>query len=494
MEQPQNEPALSVAVNTETKSKKRSRAETDAPSPTDATAQGTLPATKAAGPRLVADPVPQASGKDIGGSRSASLEPPSSATGRRPSASANDSASTFSVSDSTFSDVYSSSASLPSFSTGPRGSLSPPYMFAGPHQQPEFPTGPPEDDQEGEAADALAQEGQAAVAQAEEGSIVVDSDDLGTDDGYGTDNNTTASTSLAESVRDYIYENGRRYHRFREGRYNFPNDDVEQQREDMKHAMVKMLCGQLHFAPIGEHPHEILDIGTGTGIWSIEMGDQFPAANILGVDLSPIQPEWVPPNVRFMVDDIESPWLHPRNYFDYIHSRHTVMAIKDWPKLMRRSLEHLRPGGWFEMQEVYHYPISANRARPMPPDHPVAQYWSLITEGLGNLGINFHAAADGRLADMMRDVGFVNVTERVLQIPIGTWAKNKVLKTVGLYWRTILTDGIQAIALGPLTRGCGWTREQVELFLVDVRKSYHDNSMLAYMPLHIVYGQKPEGY
>jgi hypothetical protein len=142
-------------------------------------------------------------------------------------------------------------------------------------------------------------EEQAATAQAEEGTIVVDSDEFDTDDGYGSDANTTASTSLAESVRDYVYENGRRYHRFREGRYNFPNDDVEyvppylspthapavavwrwrrgfadgiyrQQREDMKHAMVKMLCGQLYFAPIGEHPHEILDIGTGTGIWAIE--------------------------------------------------------------------------------------------------------------------------------------------------------------------------------------------------------------------------------
>ncbi len=35
------------------------------------------------------------------------------------------------------------------------------------------------------------------------------------------------------------------------------------------------------------------------------VGDLFPSSNILGVDLSPIQPEWVPPNVRFMVDDIE---------------------------------------------------------------------------------------------------------------------------------------------------------------------------------------------
>ncbi|KAL2142528.1 hypothetical protein VTI28DRAFT_1085 [Corynascus sepedonium] len=494
MESTQNESAASVAPSVETKSKKRSRAETDAPSPTDTVAQVTLPVSTTAGPRPFAARGPQSRAEGIDGSRSVSLEPPPSDAGRRPSTSANDSASVLSFADSAFSEPCSSSASLPGPPTGPRGSLSPPYMFSNPQQPPDVSTGPAGDGDDGADADELAAEEQAAAAQAEEGSIIVDSDDLGTDDGYGTDSNTTASTSLAESVRDYIFENGRRYHRFREGRYNFPNDDVEQQREDMKHAMVKMLCGQLHFAPIGERPHEILDIGTGTGIWAIEMGDQFPAANILGVDLSPIQPEWVPPNVRFMVDDVESPWLHPRNYFDYIHSRHTVMAIKDWPKLMRRALEHLRPGGWFEMQEVHHFPISANRTRPMPADHPVAQYWSLIMEGLTHLGIDFHAAAGGRLASMMREVGFVNVTERVLQIPLGTWPKNKVLKTVGLYWRTILTDGIQAIALGPLTRGCGWTREQVELFLVDVRKAYHDNSILVYMPLHIVYGQKPEGY
>lgn len=72
-----------------------------------------------------------------------------------------------------------------------------------------------------------AQEEQDAVEQAGEGSIIVDSDDVATDAGYESDNHTAASTSLADSVRDYIYENGRRYHRFREGRYNFPNDDVE---------------------------------------------------------------------------------------------------------------------------------------------------------------------------------------------------------------------------------------------------------------------------
>lgn len=126
------------------------------------------------------------------------------------------------------------------------------------------------------------------------------------------------------------------------------------------------------------------------------------------------------------------------------------------------------------------------------PRHAVVQFWARVTEGLNTLGVNLDMAAGGLLAGMMREVGFVNVTERIFHVPIGTWPKNKVLKTVGLYWRTILLDGIQAIALGPLTRGLHWDREQVELFLMEVRRAYQDNSALMYMPLHIVYGQKPE--
>ncbi|RFU75977.1 methyltransferase type 11 [Trichoderma arundinaceum] len=340
-----------------------------------------------------------------------------------------------------------------------------------------------------------------ALDQAE-GSVIADNadsvdsrfDDGGSDAGYDSDSVSSASTSAMSSVRDYMYENGRRYHRFREGSYNFPNDDVEQEREDMKHAMVKLLCSQkLHFAPIGDNPQEILDIGTGTGIWSIEMGDKFLSAHILGIDLSPIQPDWLPPNVRFMVDDVESPWLHPRNHFDYIHSRHTVMAVRDWNRLFRRAVEHLKIGGWIELQEIHHTPRSAlsDGDGEMPADHPVARFWKHVTDGLAALGIDLDAAADGRLGAMMQQAGFTNVTERVLHVPIGTWPKNKILKTVGLYWRTILLDGLQAIALGPLTRGLGWNREQVELLLLEVRRAYFDNSLLMYMPFHVVYAQRP---
>lgn len=65
---------------------------------------------------------------------------------------------------------------------------------------------------------------------------------------------------------------GRSYHKFREGKYRFPNDADEQNREDMKHAMiVDHICeGKFHYAPIGDKPQAILDLGPGTGIWTIE--------------------------------------------------------------------------------------------------------------------------------------------------------------------------------------------------------------------------------
>jgi hypothetical protein len=69
------------------------------------------------------------------------------------------------------------------------------------------------------------------------------------------------------------------------------------------------------------------------------VGEQFPSANVLGIDLSPIQPTWLPPNVHFMVDDVESTWLYPQDHFDYIHSRHTVQAIRDWPQLFGNALQ-----------------------------------------------------------------------------------------------------------------------------------------------------------
>lgn len=77
---------------------------------------------------------------------------------------------------------------------------------------------------------------------------------------------------------------------------------------DIEHHNQKLqLDGRLHLCPLDD-PKEILDIGTGTGIWCIEMADKYPDCQVLGTDLSPVQPSWVPPNCRFDVDDFEQEW------------------------------------------------------------------------------------------------------------------------------------------------------------------------------------------
>lgn len=99
---------------------------------------------------------------------------------------------------------------------------------------------------------------------------------------------------LPPSVVDYEFENGRRYHAYRAGRYPLPNDERELERLDLQYHMIKLLMhGELFMAPLRKKSvRRALDVGTGTGLWAIEFGDMFPDALVTGIDLSPVQPEW----------------------------------------------------------------------------------------------------------------------------------------------------------------------------------------------------------
>lgn len=108
---------------------------------------------------------------------------------------------------------------------------------------------------------------------------------------------STTSTSIMSSIRDYEYANGRRYHAYKKGAYLLPNDETEQDRLDLlHHVFLLALNGQLFTSPL-HNPQRILDVGTGTGTWAIDVADGYPSSQVIGIDLSPIQPGWVPPNV-----------------------------------------------------------------------------------------------------------------------------------------------------------------------------------------------------
>ncbi len=125
----------------------------------------------------------------------------------------------------------------------------------------------------------------------------------------------------------------------------------------------------------------------------------------------------------------------------------------------------------------------------MPPTYPLLAYYRAITEGLLNLGVYLNASMEE--ATHLASYGFINIKHEILKIPIGQWPKNKTLKTVGLYARTGINDGLEAMAIGPLCRGMGWSKEQVDAMLVDVKKYLMDERVHSYLPFHIIYAQKP---
>jgi SAM-dependent methyltransferase len=111
---------------------------------------------------------------------------------------------------------------------------------------------------------------------------------------------------------------------------------------------IYRLCqaGALFCAPIKE-PQSVLDIGTRTGIWAMEFADEFPGAVVIGTDLSPIQPDFVPPNLKFYVDDFQSPWVFTEaGKFDFILWRSLSGSTGNWSKLYQQAFNNLKPGAW----------------------------------------------------------------------------------------------------------------------------------------------------
>lgn len=126
------------------------------------------------------------------------------------------------------------------------------------------------------------------------------------------------------------------------------------------HEFQLIFSGRLYTAPIPQDKvlHRVLDVGTGTGIWAIDFADDHPESSVLGVDLSPIQPAFLPPNVRFEVDDIEATWTFSQK-FDFIYSRMMMCSFDNYPRFFEQAFENLEPGGFLEMADPA-WPINLN--------------------------------------------------------------------------------------------------------------------------------------
>ncbi|KAL7272144.1 hypothetical protein RUND412_005062 [Rhizina undulata] len=309
------------------------------------------------------------------------------------------------------------------------------------------------------------------------------------DDGYSSGFSSDTS-SLITAARNYVFENGRRYHGYKEGKYYFPNDEAEQDRMDlMHHCCLLALRGELFACPLGKDfpPQRILDVGTGTGIWAIDIADQFSSASVIGVDLSPIQPTWLPPNLIFEVDDVEEPWPYQDNSFDFIHLRQMIGGIYDWPKLYRQAFKALKPGGWIEVQDFWPQMASANDS--LPADNVLAKWKADWEEFSDKCGIGYANILSGMMKEL-REVGCVEVTEKVIKLPIGRWPKGTHEKELGMYFGQQMIDGVEPVSL-VFKKILGWTNEEVRECVVGVKQALRNPKFQLYTKLYCTYGRKP---
>jgi len=300
-------------------------------------------------------------------------------------------------------------------------------------------------------------------------------------DGY------SESMSLLPSLYEHSYAHGRRYHRYRHGRYPIPNDEDEQSREEMLHAMMlEATDGRLFYAPLDERSvKKVVDLGTGTGMWAIEIGELFPHATVTGTDLSPIQPYWVPPNVKFYVDDVEAEWMNGDD-FDFVHLRNMIPVLKAPVDVLRQAYQHMSPGGWIELQDVDGQVHTDDDT--VPEDWPLSRFTQHMVEAFAQFGTNAHAAVLG--GDQLREAGFVNIRHNYIKLPYGTWPKDKVMRLVGMYYRTACEQFFPALGAihFPLL---GWGKAEMEVLFAECRQAMRDPHVHAYGKMHFWSGQKP---
>ncbi|KAF2183531.1 S-adenosyl-L-methionine-dependent methyltransferase [Zopfia rhizophila CBS 207.26] len=241
--------------------------------------------------------------------------------------------------------------------------------------------------------------------------------------------------SLASSILNYQYSIGRRYHGYRSGAYR------------------------------------VLDIGTRTGIWAIDFAEENPESQVLGTDLSPIQPMWLPPDAKFYIDDCESDWVQGDDeYFDFIHVRCLSGSVSDWNRLCRQAYAHLQPAGW----------RAAN----------LSLWQNRCNEAAGQFKKEIRCA--DQLRQRMLDAGFVDVHEKIVKVPIGPWPKDPKMNEIGRYQREHMAMGIEPYTLGFIGKVLGWSEQECRVLIAKVVNEVRDKSM--HMCIHFLFvcGRKRE--
>jgi hypothetical protein len=136
----------------------------------------------------------------------------------------------------------------------------------------------------------------------------------------------------------------------------------------------------------------------------------------------------------------------------------------------------LNPGGYIEVADNV-LPVQSDD-NTFPQDSAFLKWTQMIADGLKQLGRPVTSALS--YASQMSDAGFENVTETRYKWPQNRWPEDPKMKELGMWTHANIVGDLKGISLAIFTRIYHWTAEELELFLVDVRKEMRDPQIHAY--------------
>ncbi|KEZ41683.1 Uncharacterized protein SAPIO_CDS6848 [Scedosporium apiospermum] len=256
--------------------------------------------------------------------------------------------------------------------------------------------------------------------------------------------------------------------------FNFPSSEplkayISNRLDEQHISTTKTLGFLIHpNIPVTSPTLKVADIGTGTGIWLLDVAKSLPATcQFTGFDITSSAlppPETWPSNVSFKVQDFYLPFPASEiGTYDVVAVRFVSSAVTrtEWARSIENLMTLLKPGGWLQWIDscnfaLYNSVPGTSRAACQEIYDALQPFRS---QNDVVIGLMMREPTNMRREDVFRELGLVDVHEDVFS--------TDRLQDPELQLRDKGTRNVIVCFLGCLeglvgVEGSGWSKERIE--------------------------------